>query len=48
MTISEIQKQINERSLQIAHILARGMDCELRKDSSGVKIVEVKKTVVKK
>ena len=47
MTISEIQKQINERSLQIAHILARGMDCELRKDSSGVKIVEIKKTVVK-
>ena len=47
MTISEIQKQINERSLQIAHILARGMDCELRKDSSGVKIIEVKKTIVK-
>ena len=48
MTISEIQKQINERSSQIAHILARGMDCELRKDSSGVKVIEVKKTVVKK
>jgi len=47
MTISEIQKQINERSLQIAHILARGMDCELRKDSSGVKIIEIKKTVVR-
>lgn len=47
MTISEIQKQINERSLQIAHILARGMDCELRKDSSGVKIIEVKKTVMR-
>lgn len=47
MTISEIQKQVNERSLQIAHILARGLDCELRKDSSGVKIVEIKKTVVK-
>ena len=47
MTILEIQKQINERSLQIAHILARGLDCELRKDSSGVKIVEIKKTIVK-
>lgn len=47
MTISEIQKQINERSLQMAHILARGMDCELRKDSSGVKIIEIKKTVVR-
>lgn len=47
MTISEIQKQVNERSLQIAHILARGMDCELRKDSSGVKIIEIKKTVVR-
>lgn len=47
MTISEIQKQVNERSLQIAHILARGLDCELRKDSSGVKIVEIKKTVVR-
>jgi len=47
MTISEIQKQVNERSLQIAHILARGLDCELRKDSSGVKIVEIKKTIVK-
>lgn len=47
MTIAEIQKQVNERSLQIAHILARGLDCELRKDSSGVKIVEIKKTVVK-
>lgn len=47
MTISEIQKQVNERSLQIAHILARGMDCELRKDASGVKIIEIKKTVVK-
>jgi hypothetical protein len=23
------------------------MDCELRKDSSGVKIIEVKKTIVK-
>ena len=47
MTISEIQKQINERSLQMANILARGMDCELRKDSSGVKIIEIKKTVVR-
>ena len=47
MTIAEIQRQVNEHSLQIAHILARGLDCELRKDSSGVKIVEIKKTVVK-
>jgi len=47
MTLAEIQKQINERSIEIAHILSRGMDCELRKDSSGVKIIEVKKTIVK-
>lgn len=47
MTLGEIQKQLNEKSLTIAAILARGKDVELRKDASGVKIVEIKKTVVR-
>ena len=48
MTESEIQKKIVERSGEIAHILAKNRDCELRRDQAKiVKIIEVDKTEVK-
>lgn len=47
MTESEIQKKIIERSADIARLIAKDTDCELRRDrNKGVKILRVKKDEV--
>lgn len=45
-TEREIEKKIIENAGQMARILAKGKDCELRKSASGVSIAEVSKKVV--
>lgn len=45
-TEREIERKIIENAGQMARILVKGKDCELRKSASGVSIAEVSKKVV--
>lgn len=45
MTLTE---QIKQNAEKIAEIITTGNDCELRKDKNGLKIIEVRKTVIEK
>lgn len=45
MTLTE---QIKQNADKIADIIAKGSDCELRKDKNGLKIIEVRKSVVER
>ncbi len=44
----ELTEQIKQNAEKIAEILTTGNDCELRKDKNGLKIIEVRKTVIEK
>ena len=47
MTETEIKNKIIERSKEIARILARDRDCEIRKDrTKGIKVISVDKREV--
>lgn len=44
MTESEIREKIIERSADIAKLIAKGKDCEIRKDRvKGIKVIKVDK-----
>ena len=45
-TERELKTQIIEKAGEMAKILAKGKDCELRKSASGVSISEISKKVV--
>lgn len=47
MTQQEVEQRIAERAAQIADIILRGKDCEIRKSKDGISVAEIKKTVVK-
>lgn len=46
MTEQQIKLKIIEKSKDIAKIIAKGRDVEIRKSASGVSIAEVSKKVV--
>lgn len=47
MTESEIQNKIIERSAEIAKMLLKDKDCEIRKDrTKGIKVISVDKREV--
>lgn len=47
MTESEIREKIIERSADIAKLIAKGKDCEIRKDRvNGIKVISVKKEAI--
>jgi len=47
MTETEIKNKIIERSKEIARILAKDRDCEIRKDrTKGIKVISVDKREV--
>ena len=47
MDAKTIQRFVIERSAQIAEILRKGKDCELRKTSNGISVIEVSKKTIK-
>lgn len=48
MSIRELKLKIEEKATEIAEILAKGYDCEIRTSPNGVAIIKVKKEVVSK
>jgi hypothetical protein len=46
MTQRELKLKIVEQAENIAKIIARGKDCEIRKSANGVSIAEISKKVV--
>ena len=47
MDLKTIQQQVIDKSEQIAEILRKGKDCELRKTATGIAIIEVSKKTIK-
>lgn len=45
-TERELKTQIIEKAGEMAKILAKGKDCELRKSASGVSVAEISKRLV--
>ena len=45
--LKKIELDIIAKAEAMAKILSRGNDCEIRKDVNGIKVVEVKKSVVR-
>lgn len=48
MDKQELEKHICEKSAQIAKIILRGKDCEIRKSKDGISIAEISKKVINK
>lgn len=48
MSEREIKLKIIEQAENMAKILAKGKDCEIRKSANGVSVAEVSKKVVSK
>lgn len=46
--VKKIEQDIRDKVGEIAKVLNRGYDCEIRRESGGVRVIEVKKTVVAK
>lgn len=47
MSKIEIKVSIIDMADKIAEIVSRGNDVEIRKDASGIKVLEIKKAVVR-
>lgn len=47
MSERELKLSVIEKAEVIAKLLCRGKDVEIRKDAGGVKIIEVRKTVMR-
>ena len=47
MDAKTIQRFVIDKSEQIAEILRKGKDCELRKTSNGISVIEVSKKTIK-
>lgn len=47
-TEREIERKIIENAGQMARILVKGKDCEIRKSASGVSVAEITKKVISK
>lgn len=48
MNERELKLMISEKSMEIAKIIYKGNDCEIRKSPNGISIIEVNKRVVSK
>lgn len=47
MTEKDIKFQIMEKADKLAHVLVNNHDVEIRKEPGGIKIIEVRKSVIK-
>lgn len=48
MSVRELKLKLEEKLEEMAEILAKGCDCELRTSPNGVAVIKVKKEVVSK
>lgn len=48
MSVRELKLKLEEKLEEIAEILYKGYDCELRTSPNGVAVIKVKKEVISK
>lgn len=48
MSVKELKPKLEEKIEEMAEILSKGFDCELRTSPNGVAVIKVKKEVVSK
>lgn len=48
MSVRELKLHLEEKLEEMAEILAKGCDCEIRTSPNGVAVIKVKKEVISK